>query len=147
MFKFLFVLSSEQADIYFSASPPKSSNASSQAAGSVQTPSPAQDKTSLYKISTISLMGQFLDPPLAHKTHDDFPSAPAAALDSSSEEISVTRQFSDSSLESQDTIDKDFSAKEPASRTTSCPQSRKVSDHVDPRGAVKYSTNGVWTTV
>lgn len=92
-------------------------------------------------------MGQFLDPPLARKTHDDVHAAPDAALDSSGEEINVTRHFSDSSLESQDTIDRDIPDKEPASRTTSCPQSRKVSDPVDPRGAVKYSTNGVWTTV
>ncbi|KAL9988754.1 hypothetical protein ACROYT_G003237 [Oculina patagonica] len=143
-------LISAKADIYFSASPPKSSNASSQATGSVQPPSAStvQEKTSLYKISTISLMGQFLDPPLSRKTHDDVHHAePNAALDSSSEELSVTRQFSDSSLESQDTIDGDLPTKAPANITASCSQSRKVSEPVDPRGAVKYSSNGLWTTV
>ena len=92
-------------------------------------------------------MGQFLDPPLARGTHDDVDSRPNADLDSSDEEISVTRHFSDSSLESQNTIDTDVPAKEATSRTTSCPQSRKVSEPVDPRGAVKYSNNGIWTTV
>lgn len=93
-------------------------------------------------------MGQFLDPPLSRKTHDDVHHAePNAALDSSSEELSVTRQFSDSSLESQDTIDGDLPTKEPANITASCSQSRKVSEPVDPRGAVKYSSNGLWTTV
>ena len=94
-------------------------------------------------------MGQFLDPPLARKTLEDAVHAASnTALDSSGEELSVNRQLSDSSLESQDTFpDRDIPAKEPASRTNSCPQSRKVSDPVDPRGAVKYSSNGTWTTV
>lgn len=91
-------------------------------------------------------MGQFLDPPLARKTQDDdVTAAPNVALDSSGEELSVTRQLSDSSLESQDTVDRDILAKEPASRTSSYPQARKGSDPADPRGAVKYSTNGTWT--
>ena len=104
---------------------------------------------SLYKISAISLMGQFLDPPLARKTHDDaIHATPNTALDSSGEELSVTKQLSYSSLESQDTfVDRDIPAKEPASRTNSCPQSGKVSEPVDPRGAIKYSSNGTWTTV
>ena len=95
-------------------------------------------------------MGQFLDPPLARKTHDDAVQAASnTALDSSGEELSgVTSQLSYSSLESQDAIaDRDIPAKEPASRTNSCPQSRKVSEPVDPRGAVKYSSNGTWTAV
>ena len=140
-----------QADIYFSASPPKSSNPSAYTTSSVQPPSPivVQEKTSLYKISTISLMGQFLDPPLARKTQDDAAhTASNTALDSSGEELSVSRQLSNSSFESQDTFaDRDIPAKEPASRTNSCPQARNVSEPVDQRGAVKYSSNGTWTTV
>ena len=94
-------------------------------------------------------MGQFLDPPLARKTHDDALHAVSnTALDSSGEELCVTRQLSDSSLKSQDTFtDRDIPAKVPANRTNSCPQSRKVSDPVDPRDSVKYSSNGTWTTV
>lgn len=94
-------------------------------------------------------MGQFLDPPLARKTHDDAVHAtPNTALDSSGEELSVTRQLSYSSLESQDTFaDREIPAKEPASRTNSCPQSGKASEPVDLPGAVKYSSNGTWTTV
>lgn len=144
-------LISAKADIYFSASPPKSSNSSTQATGGVQTqssPSNTQEKTSLYKISTISLMGQFLDPPLTRKATDDVTMAPSVVLNSNNEEISITRQCSDYSLESRDTIDKDFPIKEPVGRTASCPQSRKVSDPSDPRGAVKYSTSSItWTTV
>lgn len=144
-------LISAKADIYFSASPPKSSNPSAYTTGSVQPPSPTavQEKTSLYKISTISLMGQFLDPPLARKTHDDaVHAAPNTALDSSGEELSVTKQLSYSSLESQDAFaDSVIPAKEPAIRTNSCPQSGKVSEPVDPQGAVKHSSNGSWTTV
>ena len=94
-------------------------------------------------------MGQFLDPPLARKTHEDaVHAAPNTDLDSSGEELSVTWQLSNSSLESQDTFtDKDIPAKESAIRTNSCPQSRKVPEPVDPRGPVKYSSNGTWTTV
>ena len=94
-------------------------------------------------------MGQFLDPPLARKTHDDVVHAASnTALDSSGEELSVSRQLSYSSFESQDTFaDRDIPAKEPASRTNSCPQARNVSEPVDQRGAVKYSSNGTWTAV
>lgn len=94
-------------------------------------------------------MGQFLDPPLARKTHDDaVHAAPNTALDSSGEELSVTKQLSYSSLESQDAFaDSVIPAKEPAIRTNSCPQSGKVSEPVDPQGAVKHSSNGTWTAV
>lgn len=147
----MIVYFASQADIYFSASPPKSSNTSANTTGSIQPPSPTavQEKTSLYKISTISLMGQFLDPPLARKTHEDaIHAASNTALHSSGEELNVTRQLSDSSLESQEnSTDGDIPTKELASRTNSCPQSSKVSEPVDPRDAVKYSSNGTWTTV
>lgn len=94
-------------------------------------------------------MGQFLDPPLARKTHEDaIHAAPNTALHSSGEELNVTRQLSDSSLESQgNSTDGDIPTKEHASRTNSYPQSSKVSEPVDPRDAVKYSSNGTWTTV
>ena len=93
-------------------------------------------------------MGQFLDPPLTRKATDDVTMAPSVVLNSNNEEISITRQCSDYSLEARDTIDKDFPIKEPVGRTASCPQPRKVSDPSDPRGAVKYSTSSItWTTV
>lgn len=93
-------------------------------------------------------MGQFLDPPLARKPQLDL-SAPASnGNNTSDEELTVTSQrLSDSSLESEDTIDTEFPTKGPASRTTSCQQARKASDPVDPRGAVKFSGNLTWTTV
>ena len=135
-----------QADIYFSASPPKSSNVSAQAAGNQGTASSdaSQEPTSLYKISTISLMGQFLDPPLALKRQLDV-SVASNGKNASDEELSVTSRLSESSLESENTIDRDFLTK--ASTSTSCPQTRKVSEPVDRRGAVKYSGNLSWTTV
>ena len=131
-----------QADIYFSASQPKSSNASTQAAGSVGPASPVQERTSLYKISTISLMGQFLDPPLVRKSQLDVSALPNGK-NTSDEELTVIGKPNDSSLESEDTINTDLLT----NGTSSCPEARKVSHPVDPTGAVKYSGNLSWTTV
>lgn len=139
----------QQADIYFSASPPKRSNGSSQGASSSPgpvAPTAAQERTSLYKISTISLMGQFLDPPLSRKVQLDV-SAPPNGNHASDDELASTTRRSDSPVKEDDTIHGDVPATEPASRSASRPWERKVSDPVDPRSAVKYSGNLSWTTV
>ena len=91
-------------------------------------------------------MGQFLDPPLSRKVQLDV-SAPANGNHASDDELATTTQRSDSPVKEEDTVQSDVPAKEPASRTTSCPWERKVSEPVDPRGAVKYSGNLSWTTV
>ena len=87
-------------------------------------------------------MGQFLDPPLSRKVQLDV-SAPANGNHASDDELATSTQRSDSPVKEEDTVHSDV----PASRTTSCPWERKVSEPVDPRGAVKYSGNLSWTTV
>ena len=141
-----------QADIYFSACPPNSSKSSIQATLGAGPASPVQEKTSLYKISTISLMGQFLDPPLARKPQLVV-SASSSNGKNANEELSISEVIigkrDDSSKEAVDStgIDTDLNSKGSTDRTTSCTEARKVSEPTDPRGAVKYSGNLSWTTV
>lgn len=145
-------LISAKADIYFSACPPNSSKSSIQATLGAGPASPVQEKTSLYKISTISLMGQFLDPPLARKPQLVV-SASSSNGKNANEELSIseviTGKRDDSSKEAVDStgIDTDLNSKGSTDRTTSCTEARKVSEPTDPRGAVKYSGNLSWTTV
>ena len=87
-------------------------------------------------------MGQFLDPPLARKPQLDVSASPNGK-NASDEELTVIGKRNGSSLESEDTINTDLLT----SRTSSSPEARKVSDPVDPRGAMKYSDNLTWTTV
>ena len=94
-------------------------------------------------------MGQFLDPPLSRKVQLDV-SAPPNGNHASDDELAATTQRSNSPhKEDEDTArHSDVLTNEPTSRlTTSSPWERKVSDPVDPSGAVKYSGNLTWTTV
>lgn len=142
-----------QADIYFTACPPNSSKSSIQATLAAGPASPVREKTSLYKISTISLMGQFLDPPLARKPQLDVSTSTSNGKNASEEELSIaeviTGKRNDSSKEAVDStgIDSDSNSKGSPNRTTSCAEARKVSEPTDPRGAVKYSGNLSWTMV
>ncbi|XP_068729084.1 GTPase-activating Rap/Ran-GAP domain-like protein 3 [Montipora capricornis] len=138
-------LISAKADIYFSASPPRTSKASSPVTGGSGPPSPsaAQERTSLYKISTISLMGQFLDPPLLRNSQLDVV-APCSASQAAGGELSSSGQVNDCPPERSGNFERnDFTSDEstPACTNTSFPELRKVAGSGDSRVPVKYS----WT--
>ena len=91
-------------------------------------------------------MGQFLDPPITYKAEKDTPKPNAANINTDGS--SVAYPSARTLIDTENAKDIDVSAaQELMSKTNSCPEVRKVSDPVDPRGEVKYSYNESSTAV
>lgn len=138
-------LISAKADIYFGASPPKSSKASSLWTASNGPPSPSavQERTSLYKISTISLMGQFLDPPLLRNS-----ATSSNGNHASEDELASLTQGTECTSKNDDVFTSDLTSDKSALSSkipASLADLRDPSDLVDPRERVKYSVSVSWT--
>ena len=115
-----------QTDIYFTASPPKASSTSHPHPAGPPSPGSPHEQTSIYKISTFALMGQFLESPCGIKIPENTPLSPEVLAVSNGSEKSIIKQMRRVSLENSPSGGWDLPAPQPnspANRTSSFTES------------------------